>query len=1069
MKSEHRSYPLEDSYGKIKTFLHKASADIKKIQFTNREIDIISSLAYGKTVSKRIAIDLGIRPDTVDTNIRNIGQRIGISGRSEIGEILRKTGISDLARTHYKILLTQLAFNKCLQGISALIKGVNVKCFLEYEDQQTSDLLKSSLEKDLRKANIEVTSDKLVPTFIISAPFLSKVVSSKNEDINEQKSLQKNLIIIKDKQFYYLSVLEFLKKLITDKKIDQIYDNFKKEYDEIWGSSPSSVAQIPQIQENIAQRKNLFKAWSTFAAIGFVIICLVCIGAFYMYTSKSQAIVRSKLPIPEKYAFLERPKLLKQIDNKLKTQQGIGTVALVGIGGAGKTTLAHHYASLQKASVVYELNAETKESLMSSFKKLADKLIGKRDKAQSDELKAQDKAALSQTSEDENLTLVKNRLKQQSNWFLIYDNVDSVSDIKDYRPDDTSTWGEGKVLITTRNGNIENPNYISPDQVIQIDKLTQEEALSLFCKIRFNSKPENLSKHMIDDTLNFLEDIPPYPLDISITAYYLKATNTTYSQYLEHLKEYDTQFESRQENILKKSGYEKTRYSIIRLSIEKLIATNKEFGKLFLFMCLLDSQNIPIELLQRYKNTSVVEDFIYNMKKYSLIIDTAIFNPNESHTISMHHTVQKLCLVLLRHYLNLNKNSSIIKEISTTFEKYLLEAVNKKDSNIEALIPHVEVFLSHSDLLRSLSIADASLVLGKIFSCLGQFKNAMQCYDRSFKIYNDELGAEHIKTAETILRLGDALRSLGHYNIAKNLIIKGVSIYKKNYQKNDINRGWSYILLGNAYSSLGLYKNALSYLEKGTKIYSAFYGDCHPETSNVKIIYGEALQQAGKNLEAATMIEQALPILEATYSRYHHLISHATSVLGGSYFELGDYNLASNTFFRRGIKIGMDYPGEVNKLTQFGRLYGLIDYNEGQGFLEFGQAGCIKLYGPEHIEIAKILVYWGQLHLFHHELKKAEQILNQALEIFNKNNHPDKYACLEAFGDLYKEKYNMGLKDNNGADSQPYKAKAIGSYQEALKILKEHFPSDSSHTKRVQEKLNNLSLLPHNNYVNLIN
>src|SRR3546814_17604867 len=68
---------------------------------------------------------------------------------------------------------------------------------------------------------------------------------------------------------------------------------------------------------------------------------------------------------------LQRPNLMNQIEEKLKEQQGIQTIALIGPGGAGKTTIARVYGRSQKLPIVWEINAETKENLINSFECLA--------------------------------------------------------------------------------------------------------------------------------------------------------------------------------------------------------------------------------------------------------------------------------------------------------------------------------------------------------------------------------------------------------------------------------------------------------------------------------------------------------------------------------------------------------------------------------------------------------------------------------------------------------------------------------------------------------------------------
>ena len=64
---------------------------------------------------------------------------------------------------------------------------------------------------------------------------------------------------------------------------------------------------------------------------------------------------------------------MEKIDKKLSDKEGIQTVVLVGAGGAGKTTIAYQYARSQnqKSQLIWKLNAETKDTLITSIKQLA--------------------------------------------------------------------------------------------------------------------------------------------------------------------------------------------------------------------------------------------------------------------------------------------------------------------------------------------------------------------------------------------------------------------------------------------------------------------------------------------------------------------------------------------------------------------------------------------------------------------------------------------------------------------------------------------------------------------------
>ena len=155
---------------------------------------------------------------------------------------------------------------------------------------------------------------------------------------------------------------------------------------------------------------------------------------------------------------LNRPEIIDQIKMKLKKQDDIQTVALVGVGGAGKTTIARQYACKQKVSYLWEINAETKESLKASFENIAKKLANTEEYQKT----LREIQALKDPAEKEEAIIhfVKSRLKAKKKWLLIYDNVETFTDIQKYFPYDSETWGNGKVIITTRDSNIDNNNNL---------------------------------------------------------------------------------------------------------------------------------------------------------------------------------------------------------------------------------------------------------------------------------------------------------------------------------------------------------------------------------------------------------------------------------------------------------------------------------------------------------------------------------------------------------------------------------------------------------------------------------
>ena len=260
--------------------------------------------------------------------------------------------------------------------------------------------------------------------------------------------------------------------------------------------------------------------------------------------------VKADLLIPVESVLLSRSELLSQIDDKLKGKEGIQTIALVGIGGAGKTTLARRYAKQKKVNLVWEINAETKGSLIGSFEALAQTLC----KTEEDKNALEEAQDIKNSAKREEriLFFVKDKLKSLDNWFLIYDNVENFTTIQKWFPCDPTSWGNGRIIVTTRDGNLQNNVHIN--SAIHIGELEPAEKLHLFMKIMKDGASLKLTDEQKNAAEKFLTHIPPFPLDVSVTAYYLKTTNLPYEKYLNCLKEHHKDFTTTQEAILKEVG-----------------------------------------------------------------------------------------------------------------------------------------------------------------------------------------------------------------------------------------------------------------------------------------------------------------------------------------------------------------------------------------------------------------------------------------------------------------------------------------------------------------------------------
>ncbi|KKF93649.1 Patatin [Ceratocystis platani] len=233
------------------------------------------------------------------------------------------------------------------------------------------------------------------------------------------------------------------------------------------------------------------------------------------------------LPFRENSKFIGRQDILSKLDDMLFTQAGFQQVALVGLGGMGKTQVALKFVCMVKVKYtdysVFWVTAASMDGFRNSCKELTAAL----------NIEASD-------SEDPR-RLVKNYLDADKcgKWLLILDNVDDTSlfnaaakedRISSYLPQSE----QGRVMITTRSKKV--AWLAVEDDNLELGEMSSDDLTSMLIRgvKGLSDDLHDQNKALINEILN---ELCRLPLAIAQAADYMAVKQISIAEYLELLRE----------------------------------------------------------------------------------------------------------------------------------------------------------------------------------------------------------------------------------------------------------------------------------------------------------------------------------------------------------------------------------------------------------------------------------------------------------------------------------------------------------------------------------------------------
>src|SRR5947209_6130671 len=388
-------------------------------------------------------------------------------------------------------------------------------------------------------------------------------------------------------------------------------------------------------------------------------------------------------------AFVDRPDIVERIFKSLSntSSHGCRIVALRGRGGTGKTQvmLRYCYANRDHYDLVLWLVADSKSSAISAYRDLAINL-------------GFDKKDAMEGSENEIIDWVRSWLQRRTKWLLLLDNADDVMSREVFQ---LLPRIGGDIIITTR-------DFIPPAkaEVIHIDKMTEEEALSLLVGPSPIDGGVQHAKEIVVE-LDYL------PLAINLARAYIDDMIVSLEDYLTMLKDRRNAsvFSYRDEF----SDYNHTVATVWQISFERVRSQDHIAGKILDACCFLQPDAFPMGFFERQSSSlelissstspedrqGLVRVAITRLVKLSFLTKTSDgVNFEDGGIFAIHRLTQKV----VYHNLSSDDKAAWLRLFATTLNSetdyggiFADVYSSRARTLINAYLPHIRHYGAHAE------------------------------------------------------------------------------------------------------------------------------------------------------------------------------------------------------------------------------------------------------------------------------------------------------------------------------------------------------------------------------------
>ncbi|KAL6235048.1 hypothetical protein BDW75DRAFT_149584 [Aspergillus navahoensis] len=700
------------------------------------------------------------------------------------------------------------------------------------------------------------------------------------------------------------------------------------------------------------------------------------------------------IPFERNPCFVGRQDEIHELEKMISTPGGAKKLAIIGLGGVGKTQvaleLAYRMRDRDATCSIFWIPCTSYEAVEQAYMAIG-QMVGIQDVSPAD-MKEHIKAYFRH---------------KEGKWLLIFDNADDMEmwtkgsnntlPLKDFLP----FSNHGHIIFTSRNRELA-VDLVS-SCLVPIGELDEKTGIELLEKSLFR-------KDLLDDyptTIALLEQLTFLPLAISQATAYINAKGITVSDYLMLLKEQEAVVVE----LLSKDFGDNGRYKDVQNPVAKTwlisfyqIQRQDELAAEYLsLMACFNPRNIPQSLLPQSGSRLKTIDALGLLNAYSFItIQTG------NHFITLHRLVH----LATRNWMRIQERfPAYISKAADRLSKKFPNDHPKHRQLWREYLPHALSLLNECDFREQQE--KYIVCVQNVADCLysdGRYNEAEELFMQVIVTWKQVLGPKHPATLTSMANLASTYRNQGRWKEAEELEVKIMETRKQVLRPEHPDILTSMASLATTYWNQGRWKEAEELEVQVIETRKQILGPEHPDTLTIMADLALTYRNQGRWKEAEELFIEILETRKQVLGPEHLHTLTSMADLASIYRNQGRWKKAEELEVQvietRKQVLGPKHPHTLTSIANLASTY------QNQGRQKEAEELLVQVIaiekqvrGPEHPATLTSMANLASTYWYQGRLKEAEELEVHVLETQKQvlgPEHPDTLASMANLASTYQ-------------------------------------------------------------------